>query len=244
MFTFDELLSLNHVAAGNLPKKKVAIKNVTIDSRLVKKGDVFVAIKGERFDGHDFLSGVVKSGAACVIINERFPHSKFKFPYIAVNNTLHMFGQLARLHRRKFPIPVIAITGSSGKTTEKEMSHSILKTTYKVLCTQGNLNNHIGVPQTLFRLNEKHEVAIIEMGMNHAGEIQYLCEIAEPTHGLITNIGKAHIEFFRTVDKIAEAKGELFDWLSKDNRRIGFVNLDDVRIQTQARVLKRKVTYS
>jgi len=244
MFTFDELLSLDHIVAVNFPSRKTIIRGVTIDSRIVKKGQLFVAIKGERFDGHEFISDAVKKGAACVIINEKYRNTKFKFPHLLVNDTTKSFGELARLHRRKFHIPVIAITGSSGKTTQKEMLASVLKTKYNVLCTEGNLNNHLGVPRTLLRLNEKHEVVVIEMGMNHAREIQYLCEIAEPTHGLITNIGKAHIEFFRTVDKIAEAKGELFDWLSKDGRRIGFVNLDDVRVQTQARKLKKKITYS
>lgn len=244
MFTVDELLSINHVAAENFPGKIISIKGVAIDSRIIRRGELFVAIKGERFDGHNFLSDAVKKGAACVVINEQYRNSKFKFPYIVVTDTTKALGELARLHRRKFNIPIVAITGSSGKTTNKDMTYSVLKPKYNVLCTQGNLNNHIGVPQTLFRLNKKHEIAVIEMGMNHAGEIQYLCEIAEPTHGLITNIGKAHIEFFRTVNKIAEAKGELFNWLSKERTRVGFVNVDDVRVQTQARVLTKKVTYS
>ncbi len=244
MFTLDELLSIDHVCAENISGKSLNIKGVSIDSRIIKKGELFVAIKGERFDGHDFLSTAFKNGAACAVIREESRNPKFKFPYVSVQDTTKAFGELARLHRRKFKIPFIAVTGSSGKTTTRELIHSTLKSKYSVLCTQGNLNNHLGVPQTLLRLNEKHEIAVIEMGMNHLGEIQYLCEIVEPTHGVITNIGKAHLEFLKTVNKVAKAKGELFHWLSKDARRIGFVNLDDVRVQTLARGLKKKVTYS
>jgi UDP-N-acetylmuramoyl-tripeptide--D-alanyl-D-alanine ligase len=162
---------------------------------------------------------------------------------LIVSDTVKALGQLANCYRKKFDIPVVAITGSSGKTTTKEMAKQVLSTEYRVLSTEGNLNNYIGVPMTLFRLQPKHDVAVIEMGMNHYGEIQNLCEIAEPTHGMITNVGKAHLEFFGSIQNIARAKGELFNWLGKKKSRTGFVNADDAHVVRQSKVLHRKVSY-
>ena len=124
-----------------------------------------------------------------------------------VKDTTKAFGMLGNIYRMKFDIPVIAVAGSNGKTTTKEMINKVLGTTYDVLSTEGNLNNHIGVPQTLFRMAEKHEVAVIEIGTNHLGELEYLCRILEPTHGIITNIGREHMEFFKTLQGVATGEG-------------------------------------
>ena len=245
MFTLKEIQSIEHVAVEHIQAVgSRTIKRVTTDSRNVKPGDLFIALRGERFDGHEFVEDAFERGALCAIVEEHAEQKATQYPKIIVRDTTRALGELARLHRRKFSLPVIAVTGSSGKTTTKEMMYLILKSKYNVLCTQGNLNNHIGVPQTLFGLSKKHDLAVIEMGMNHAGEITHLCELAEPTHGVITNVGKAHLEFFSSIKRIAEAKGELFDWLGKRDDRRGFVNLDNELVVSQAKKLKKKTTYS
>src|SRR5262249_6697413 len=141
----------------------------------------------------------------------------------------------------KFSIPFLAVAGSNGKTTTKEMISKVLKSRFSVLSTEGNLNNHIGVPRTLFRLNKKHEVAVVEIGTNHPGELTYLCSILEPTHGLITNVGREHLEFFKTLGGVANAEGELFEALAHGGT--GFVNADDRRVAAQATRLRRRVSY-
>ncbi len=245
MFTLEELLTLEHIAVKNITNStKLRINGVAIDSRKIQNGDVFIALRGEIFDGHDFIASAFEKGAVFAIVDSVWQGTNNSLPMIVVQDTTRALGELAHYHRRKFQIPVIAVTGSSGKTTTKQMISSVLGTTYRVLATEGNLNNHIGVPLTLFRLKKKHQVAVIEMGMNHAKEIQYLCEIAEPTHGIITNVGKAHLEYFKSITKIADAKGELFDWLGSNKNTTGFVNLDDELVFSQAKKLKRKVTFS
>lgn len=242
--TVNDLLSIDHVAAyrlDELAEKKFA--GVSTDSRNIKKSELFVALRGETFDGHNFIRDVQKKGAVCAIVDKRFKYTKFSLPMLVVDDTVKALGQLANCYRKKFSMPVVAITGSSGKTTTKEMMSEILNTQYSVLSTRGNLNNHIGVPMTLFRLRPFHDVAVIEMGMNHAGEIRTLCEIAEPTHGMITNVGKAHLGYFGNVRNIAKAKGELFEWLGEHRSRIGFVNRDDMFVTQQAKKLKRQVRY-
>jgi UDP-N-acetylmuramoyl-tripeptide--D-alanyl-D-alanine ligase len=245
MFTFRDMQAIDHVSVKNMDGlDQNRIKRVTTHSRMTKKGDVFVALRGERFDGNQFVAEAIERGAVCAVVDKTMRIFPTGFPTLVVRDTTKALGDLARLHRRKFTIPVIAITGSSGKTTTKEMIHKVLKSKYHVLCTEGNLNNHIGVPRTLFRLTKNHDLAVIEMGMNHAGEIQSLCSIAEPTHGVITNIGKAHLQFFRSINRIARAKGELFIWLGSSANRKGFVNLDDDLVVMQARTLKKKITFS
>lgn len=240
-----ELLNIEHVNEENLDTLQgKKLKGVSTDSRTVKAGDVFFAIRGEKFDGHSFVSEAFSGGCVVAVVEEGFVASASgveRFPLIFVKNSVHALGQFARFYRGKFDIPLIAITGSNGKTTTKEMITEVLSQKFTVLKTEGNLNNHIGVPQTLFRLEKKHDVAVIEMGTNHFGEIGYLCTVAEPTHGLITNIARAHLEFFGDLEGVARAKGELFQWLQPHG--LGFVNADDPFVVQEARSLRRKYTY-
>ncbi len=242
MLSLGEIQAIDHLRIVNMKGNEEGIaKRIVTDSRIVKPGDLFIALRGERFDGSAFVKDAFRNGACCAIVEKPVKTNR---PYILVRDSVQALGDVARLHRRKFSIPVIAVTGSSGKTTTKEMILAVLGTTYRVLATKGNLNNHIGVPQTLLGLTARHDLAVIEMGMNHSGELTYLCRVAEPTHGLITNVGKAHLEYFRTIKKIAEAKGELFAWIGKSRRGKGFVNLDDAYVVRESRRLKDLISYS
>ncbi len=187
---------------------RVAFTGVSTNSKTVEPGNLFVALRGERFDAHDFLADVVARGAAAVVV-ERVPGG-LTVPAIVVGDTRHALGQIANLWRRRFDIPVIGVTGSNGKTTVKEMIASILAAAFgadNYLSTRGNLNNEIGVPLTLFRLDARHRAAVIEMGMNHPGEIARLAEIAEPTVGLVNNAQREHQEFMASVAAVAEENG-------------------------------------
>jgi len=175
------------------------IHGVSIDSRTLKRDDIFWAIKGDNFDGHNYVPDAIKLGAAAIVVESKFA-AKFKsleIPVIVVDDTLKALQKFASMHRSKYKIPVIGITGTNGKTTTKEMINWILKSKYNVFKTKGNLNNLIGVPLTLLRLKSEHQVAIIEMGTNQPGEIEQLVSIAKPNAALITNIGRgAFTEFF------------------------------------------------
>lgn len=204
---------------------------VSIDSRNCKKGDLFIAIKGERLDGHLFVKQVLQNGINCVVVSDSWLKKNKKSSFknkclIIVKNTEKALGEIANLYRNKFVIPVIAIAGSNGKTSTKDLTAEVLSQKYNVLKTEGNLNNQIGVPLTLFRLNEKHEIAVIETGTNHIGEIKNLCNIAEPQYGLITNIGKEHLEFLKDIRGAAKAEGELAEYLNQ-KYSILFLNSDD-----------------
>lgn len=220
------------------------ISDVSIDSRKLKTGDLFFAIKGENFDGHDFIDEVISKGASAVVIEKKYLE-KFKdknYPLVVVEDTTKALGELARIYRDKFDVKVIGLTGSNGKTTTKEMIAEILSQKFKTLKSEGNLNNNFGVPLNLFRLQKSHEVAVIEMGINHFGEMGALCEIANPDFGLVTNIGTAHIEFLTSREGIAEEKGKLFKYLIRKNG-FGFINSDEKLIKEQAKGLKRKLTF-
>ena len=167
-------------------------KIVTTDSRNVPGGSVFFALKGDNFNGNAYAQQALEKGAAYAVIDEQAYLPPNDLRYCLVHDVLKALQQLANYHRQQLTIPVIAITGSNGKTTTKELTARVLAEKYKTLATKGNLNNHIGVPLTLLSIDETVEMAIIEMGANHQGEIKMLCEIAEPTHGLITNVGMAH----------------------------------------------------
>ena len=202
--------------------------NICTDSRLAKNGDIFFALKGENFDGNQFAKIAIEAGCELAIIdNAAFAESN---KYVVVDNVLSTLQQLAKIQRGQMNIPYVAITGSNGKTTTKELVQAVLSTHFRSMATKGNLNNHIGVPVTLLSINEPTEIAVIEMGANHSGEIAALSEIAMPTHGLITNIGKAHLEGFGSVENITKAKGELFVHL-KNNQGVIFANHDDPRLQ-------------
>lgn len=221
--------------------KAASFEGVCTDSRQLTPGCLFVALKGEKFDAHDFLEQVIAGGAAGVVVSNDYVGSGKANVYKVVD-TLHALGRLARFHRDRFKIPLCAVTGSNGKTTTKELVASILSMRGAALKTHGNLNNEIGVPLTLFGLERTHVAAVVEMGMNHAGEISRLADIARPDAGLITIVQPAHLEGVGSIEGVANAKGELFKGLSANATAV--VNLDDARVAAQAKgIAARTLTY-
>jgi len=210
--------------------------NINTDSRKTIDNSLFFALKGENFNGNKFAEIALKNGAEYAIIDEK----KFKKNnrYILVDNVLETLQKLAEFHRNKFNIPVIAITGTNGKTTTKELIHQILSKKYNTIATPGNFNNHIGVPLSLLSINKTTEIAIIEMGANHTKEISSLCKIAKPNYGLITNIGKAHLEGFKNIQGVIDTKNELYSYLYKNNG-IAFVNKNNNILLNLSKNLKK-----
>jgi UDP-N-acetylmuramoyl-tripeptide--D-alanyl-D-alanine ligase len=198
---------------------------VCIDTRSITKNCLFVALKGNNFDGNDFVNEALLAGAKYCISDRLAICNQVNIFY--VENTLEYLQNLALSHRKKFTIPVLGITGSNGKTSTKELVNCVLSKQYHVLCTAGNFNNHIGVPLTLLKLNASHELAIIEMGANKHGDIAELCVIAEPTLGVITNIGKAHLEGFNDFQGVLKTKKELYTSISQKKDGVIFYNEDD-----------------
>ena len=186
---------------------------ICIDTREVSEGCIFIALKGPNFNANEFALDALNKGAAFAIVDEE----KFVLDdrFILVQDSLKSLQELAHYHRKKLKCPIIGITGTNGKTTSKELCYVVLSKKYKVTATKGNLNNHIGVPLSILSISNDTEIAIIEMGANHIGEINFLCSIAEPTHGVITNIGKAHLEGFGSVEGVIKTKTELYKFLSK-----------------------------
>jgi UDP-N-acetylmuramoyl-tripeptide--D-alanyl-D-alanine ligase len=224
--------------------KSKRLTGVSTDSRKVGDGELFIALKGANFDGHAFVAGAFGKGAVAAIVDASFRwDSVSDKPLLVVEDTTRALGELAHLHRMKSRIPFIAIGGSNGKTTTKDMVSSVLAASYNVLSTQGNLNNHIGVPQTLLQLQKKHDVAVIEIGTNHPGEVDYLCRLLAPTHGLITNIGREHLEFFGSVEGVAAEEGILFEHLRRREKSVTFVNADDQLVRSKAKGMRRQVSY-
>jgi UDP-N-acetylmuramoyl-tripeptide--D-alanyl-D-alanine ligase len=204
-----------------LSENSKTFNGVSIDSRTIADDEVFFAIRGERFDGHDFLEAALDKGRGAIVETRPDLTSKGNV-IICVNDTLRSLQDLANFLRRRRNIPVVAVTGSNGKTTTKEMIYVILSGKYKTLKNEGNLNNHIGLPLSLTRLNPDDEVIVLEMGMNAPGEIRRLCEIAVPSHGVITNIGSAHVGKLGSYDAVRDAKLEIIEGLS-----VAIVNADD-----------------
>jgi len=200
----------------------VAFSHVGTDTRALQQGDLFVALQGENFDGHDCLLKAQQAGAVAAMVSRFEPSA---LPLLKVKDTRSGLGQLASIWRHQFNLPVAGVTGSNGKTTVKEMLASIMGRKGQVLATQGNLNNDIGVPLTLLRMQDDHRFAVIEMGANHAGEIKYLCSLAKPHVVVITNAAAAHLEGFGSIEGVAKAKGEIFSSLDKDG--IAVINVDD-----------------
>jgi len=193
------------------------LKNPSIetDSRKIKKGDIFFALKGPNFNGNLYAQQAINDGASYCVVDEETGITSEQV--IRVADCLETLQQLAKVHRQHFNIPFIAITGSNGKTTSKELIHAVLSTTFKTYTTVGNLNNHIGIPLTILRVKADAEIAVIEMGANHQKEIESYCTYTLPTHGMITNCGKAHLEGFGGEEGVRKGKGELFDYLKKNN---------------------------
>ncbi len=242
----EELKHISHIDFLNVEKLRgKEIVGISTDSRAVKEYELFVALRGANFDGHKFLTEAFEKGCAAAVVDASARLDAVQtMPLLVVSDTTKALGELGRYCRQKFSIPVIAIAGSNGKTTTKEMVTAVLSQKYRVLSTQGNLNNQIGVPQTLFRLEKKHQIAIVEIGTNHPGEIQHLCDILEPTHGLITNVGREHLEFFTNLTSVAKEEAALFDRLRKQKGTVAFVNADDKRVVAKSKKLKTAVTYS
>jgi len=210
------------------------------DSRNIPKGCIFFALKGANFNGNQFALKALEDGASYAVIDEEVGNDP---RLVKVDDVLTFFQELANFHRRCFDIPVIAVCGSNGKTTTKNLMYEVLRKKYKTHCTQGNFNNHIGVPITLLQMPQDCELAIIELGTNNPGEIADLCKITEPNYGLITNIGKEHLEGFGTLEAVAKEESEIYVWL-KNNLGIAFVNEDDAHLRRMSRGLDAKVPYT
>lgn len=215
--------------------------SVQTDTRKLNPGDIFFALKGPNFNGNSFAGKAIEEGAAFAIIDEK----DFEIPgkTILVEDSLLALQQLAAHHRMQFTIPFIAITGSNGKTTTKELIHAVLSSSYKTYTTEGNLNNHIGIPLTILKIKPDAEMAVIEMGANHLHEIAGYCKIAQPTHGLITNCGKAHLEGFGNEEGVRKAKGELFDYLRTINHGYAFVMWDYYYLRSMSKGISGIIKY-
>jgi UDP-N-acetylmuramoyl-tripeptide--D-alanyl-D-alanine ligase len=215
---------------------------ISTDTRKIAPGSLFFALKGDKFDANTFAAQALEAGAAYAIIDNA--EYRLNDKTILVDDVLATLQNLARYHRKQLQIPVIGLTGTNGKTTTKELINAVLSQQFNVLATQGNLNNHIGVPLTMLSITHAHQIAVIEMGANHQKEIELLCTIAQPTHGLITNVGKAHLEGFGGVEGVKKGKGELYDYLKATNQT-AFVcshNTDLVLMQ-ESRHLENVVYY-
>jgi UDP-N-acetylmuramoyl-tripeptide--D-alanyl-D-alanine ligase len=218
--------------------KKYSI--IATDTRKLPKDCIFFALKGDNFNGNKFAQNALAEGAAFVVVDEEIQSEDTRI--LRVENVLTALQNLATFHRNTLGIPVLAITGSNGKTTTKELVAAVLSQTFKTLYTQGNLNNHIGVPLTLLSINDSHEFAVIEMGANHQKEIELLCSIAKPDFGMITNIGKAHLEGFGGIEGVKKGKGELYQFLKNKNSLI-FINSDSTDLSELADGYTTVVTY-
>lgn len=208
----------------NIYELFLSCSTICTDTRKIVQGSMFVALKGDSFDGNDYAQEAIELGSKYAIVSKLPANADERF--ILVEDTLLALQSLAKYHREQFNIPVIGITGTNGKTTTKELVNIVLSTSFKTLCTEGNLNNHIGVPLTLLRLNKEHEIAVIEMGASHPGEISDLVNISQPNYGLITNVGEAHLEGFGSFEGVKKTKGELYEWLSI-HKGLVFYNADN-----------------
>ena len=210
--------------------------SISIDTRKIEPNSLFVAIKGENFDANTFAMEALEKGASYVLIDNKDYFIDQRT--LLVENSLIALQKLSKFHRHYLKLPIIALTGSNGKTTTKELIHAVLSKKYATKATIGNLNNHIGVPLTLLSFTAKTEIGIVEMGANHKKEIEFLCELAQPDYGYVTNFGKAHLEGFGGVEGVIEAKSEMYKHLF-ENDKMAFVNLED-KIQVE-KTLKMKL---
>jgi UDP-N-acetylmuramoyl-tripeptide--D-alanyl-D-alanine ligase len=210
--------------------------SVSTDTRKIEKNCLFIALKGENFDANTFAKEALEKGAKYVIIDN--PNYHLDERTLLVEDSLTTLQELAKFHRNHLGLPIIALTGSNGKTTTKELIHAVLSKKYNTLATIGNLNNQIGVPLTLLRFTKETEIGIVEMGANHQKEIEFLCKIAQPDYGYITNFGKAHLEGFGGIEGVIKGKSEMFDFL-KTNNKITFINSDDNLQKDRAEGIKQ-----
>ena len=249
MFTATEVLSATggRLIRGNPTQ---GISGLATDSRTIRPGELFVAIKGERFDGHKFIYDAMNRGGIGAVVNvsgHLMPETSEEEELlrnrilIGVSDTLTAFQEMARFHRERWSLPVVAITGSNGKTTTKEMAAAILSERYVTMKSEGNINNQIGVPMTLLKLTAGDQAAVLEMGISRPGELRRLCDLARPQVGLITNIGPTHLEMLGSIQEVASAKSELLEILHPDHG-VAILNRDDsfysfLRARTQAPVV-------
>lgn len=225
---------------ANLHSLFLECSSVSTDTRKIEKNSLFVALKGDNFDANTFAKEALEKGAKYVVIDN--PTYLIDNRTLLVKDSLVGLQELAKYHRTFLGLPIIALTGSNGKTTTKELIHAVLSKKYNTLATIGNLNNHIGVPLTLLRFTKETEIGIVEMGANHQKEIEFLCKIAQPDYGYITNFGKAHLEGFGGVEGVIKGKSEMYDYL-RDNNKLVFVNLDD-SIQKEKSTNIKRFSYS
>jgi UDP-N-acetylmuramoyl-tripeptide--D-alanyl-D-alanine ligase len=221
-----------------------AVQGLSTDTRRIAEGNGFVALRGERFDAHDFLAAAAAAGAACAVVSGAWVaralaenRSLPLLPLLAVEDTLRALGAIARFHRARFHVPLVAVTGSNGKTSTREMVGAILRTRGPALVTEGNLNNEVGLPLTLLGLDASHWAGAVELGMSHPGEIARLCAIAQPQIGVVTNAGPAHLAQLGSVEAVADAKAELYQGLPP--RGVAVANADDPRMLLRARASGR-----
>jgi len=240
--TLRQLLeAVNGTLLGDFDDLDAQAVQVSTDSRSIPPGCLFIPLEGERFDGHSFINSALEAGAAgCLTARERESYLPGKF-YIKVRSTQRALWELARYYKRLFPIPFIAVTGSVGKTTTKDMTAAVLGARFRVHKTEGNFNNDIGVPLTLLKLEKRHEVCVVELGMDHAGEIDNLARLVEPDMALITNIGDAHIENLGSRENIFKAKCEIFPHLKKGG--LAILNGDDPLLATLRGALPQRTVF-
>jgi UDP-N-acetylmuramoyl-tripeptide--D-alanyl-D-alanine ligase len=238
-FTVNDLRVAFGDRAAHLSPTLVAT-GVSTDTRTLEPGSIFVALRGERFDGHDHIDAALEGGAAVIICERCDP--RHHATAICVEDTLHALGTLGWYHRGRYDIPVIAIAGAAGKTSTKELTATVLSQAFRVLKTEANYNNRVGTPMTLLQLSDEHDVAVIEIGTNEPGEIETLCAMVRPTHGLITNIGKEHLEKLIDLDGVEREETALFDFL-RDHGGTAFVNVDDPRLAKHVASLPKRVTF-
>lgn len=231
---------------GDASALRRKVRGLETDSRSLTKGFAFVALRGERFDGHEYVPEAFRHGAPVAVVSRVWSRSRVARqvadPLVIVDDPLAAYGRIARSHRDSFDIPVIAIAGSNGKTTTKELLADLLSLRWKVLKTEGNLNNRIGAPAMLLRLRPDHQMAVIEIGTNSPGEIALLCDIVNPTHGLITSIGREHLELLGSIEGVAREEGELFRYL-EEHGGWAIVNSDDPFIAAMKIRRDRRLTY-
>jgi len=224
-----------------LHKIFLSSSGICSDSRKIFKDCLFIALSGDNFNGNTFAKQALEKGAKYALIDQK--EYKINDQTILVNNSLESLQKLANYHRKYLGLKIISLTGSNGKTTTKELINTVLSKKYKTVATVGNLNNHIGVPLTLLSMNKDTEIGIVEMGANHQKEIQFLCNIAEPDYGYITNFGKAHLEGFGGIEGIIKGKSELYDYLIENDKNI-FMNADDKIQQQKLKNYKKTVCFS
>lgn len=242
-FTLTQVMQATNAVLKKITSASI-FGGVTTDTRKVEEGMLFVALKGEKFDGHDFIAEAAKKGAIGAIVNKDYDVSRLEdveIDILAVNDTLKAYQDLAKLWRSKFSIPVIGITGSNGKTTTKDLTAAVLSGKWNVLKTQANFNNEIGLPMTLLQLNKLYDVAVVEMGMRGLGQIKLLTDIAKPTIGVITNVGETHMELLGSIENIAKAKSEMAQAIEIDGKVV--LNADDEHVAKMHEVTKARPIY-